>query len=150
MCFVLLLLDRLPAASEFCKMNSPVLIAFLLTVIGGLLSGAAGEWIDCGGQRVSSKYNRCCDGVPHPITPETQELCCGKDTFHIYSELCCDGVIYPKYANVYCCGTETYNYRVRMCCGTALYDKDPAASCCGNNLFYDNRQKCRDGKLVDF
>ncbi|KAI0229968.1 hypothetical protein LSAT2_019623 [Lamellibrachia satsuma] len=129
--------------------SSTVLIVFLVTVFSGL---AAERWMDCAGQRVSSRHYRCCDGVRYPVDLGKSELCCGKGKIDIYSELCCDGIINQKHANTYrldCCGRGTFSSRVDLCCGDVVHAKIPGAACCGDDVFYSDRQTCHDGKPVD-
>ncbi|KAI0237872.1 hypothetical protein LSAT2_011538 [Lamellibrachia satsuma] len=140
---------------EFCKndkMRSPMLVVFLVTVFGGLLSEAAGDWMDCGGQRVWSRHYRCCDGVPHLIIFGKREACCGKSKTDLRREQCCNGVVSPKYGNrypVHCCGRDTYHDKAQICCGDVVVSKVLGVGCCGNELFSRRRHLCCNGKLMD-
>ncbi|KAK2159906.1 hypothetical protein NP493_1682g00027 [Ridgeia piscesae] len=73
-------------------------------------------WIKCGGGQIPAFLFRCCGGIPYDATHMDGRSCCGKHTYFMEKEVCCDEVIVKRIEGKNCCGKVLYEQATERCC----------------------------------
>ncbi|KAI0227919.1 hypothetical protein LSAT2_021630 [Lamellibrachia satsuma] len=78
-------------------------------------------WLKCGGGSIPAWLYRCCDGVPRRISKLPADGgCCGKATYRMSSELCCNGAVHVMNSGKFCCGNQVYAINEQRCLSVIL------------------------------
>lgn len=87
--------------------------------------------------------------VINEVTAQQQQ--CGGTLYDPFFDICCNGVVNPRFAgsSTACCGTQAYDTRFDICCSGTINPRFAGSStaCCGTQAYDTRFNRCCSGSI---